>query len=316
MPVPTLTAAVVVCAYTEDRMDDIGRAVDSLLCQRRRPTEIVLVIDQNDALLRACTDRFPDVLVTQNKHSRGLSGARNTAVDVTTSDVLLMLDDDAVADPHWVEQMMRPFEDDASVAIVGGRTVAAWDSGRPVWFPPEFDWAVGATYRGIPECMHDVRNPFGGNAGFRREVFSLGGFREGIGRVGDDAAGGEETELTIRYRRVHPQARVVYTPRAVIHHRVRDSRARWGYYLRRCAAEGRSKAHIAAHVGSEQATSRERDYATRILRRAVVESLGEAVRTRRPEPASRAVAIVAGLGAAGWGYVLQTVRARGGHRGA
>ena len=51
---------------------------------------------------------------------------------------------------------------------MAGRTVPAWDTERPRWFPAEFDWVVGATYRGVPLRAHEVRNPFGGNAAWRR----------------------------------------------------------------------------------------------------------------------------------------------------
>ena len=43
--------SVVICAYTEDRWDDLVDAVASSLAQTHRPAEVVVVIDHNDAML-------------------------------------------------------------------------------------------------------------------------------------------------------------------------------------------------------------------------------------------------------------------------
>ena len=50
---------------------------------------------------------LPDVTVVENRKQRGLSGGKNTGVEVTSSDVVVFLDDDAVAHPDW----LRHFRD-------------------------------------------------------------------------------------------------------------------------------------------------------------------------------------------------------------
>ncbi len=106
---------------------------------------------------------------------------------------------------------------------VGGRTLPVWESGRrPAWFPEEFDWVVGCTYKGHPEGRARVRNVLGGNASFRRSAFDIaGGFATGIGRDGDRRPlGCEETEFCIRLTRARPDAVLLVDDRAEIHHRV------------------------------------------------------------------------------------------------
>ena len=51
-------------------------------------------------------------------------------------------------------------------------------------------------------------------------------------------------------------------------------RAGWRYLLRRCWAEGLSKAHVSALAGRSAALASERNYATRTLPRAVAQSFG------------------------------------------
>ena len=93
---------------------------------------------------------------------------------------------------------------------VGGLTLPVWKEPRPAWFPEEFDWVVGCTYRGMPESREPVRNLLGGNASFRREAFERsGGFQNGIGRsAGKRPLGCEETELCIRVSQQLPGSRV------------------------------------------------------------------------------------------------------------
>jgi GT2 family glycosyltransferase len=108
---------------------------------------------------------------------------------------------------------------------------------RPSWFPPEFDWVVGCSYSGMPETPKDVRNMFGCNMSFRRElVRELGGFRLGYGC--------DETELCIRLRQRWPEKRVLYLPEARVFHRVPASRTRFRRFISRCYFEGGSKAVV------------------------------------------------------------------------
>ena len=95
---------VVVCAYTERRWESLLRAVESLRSQRRVPEQCVVVIDHNEQLLRRARFSLPDdVEVVASDEPQGLSGARNTGVRAATGDVVAFLDDDAEAEPGWLE---------------------------------------------------------------------------------------------------------------------------------------------------------------------------------------------------------------------
>lgn len=124
------TVAVVICAHTEDRWDEMVFAVTSVMQQTHRAAEIVLVIDHNPALLRRATFELPAVVAIPNEQAPGLSGARNTGVRAASSDIVAFLDDGEFAAPNWLAALVASYAD-PNVLGVGGQVVPAWRTGRP-----------------------------------------------------------------------------------------------------------------------------------------------------------------------------------------
>jgi glycosyltransferase involved in cell wall biosynthesis len=307
MAVPELS--VIICAYTERRWHLLERAVDSVRRQTVPPVELIIVIDHNEALsTRARQDLTPDRIL-ENRGPRGLSGARNTGLAVARGDAVVFLDDDAEAHPQWLAALRSAYADERVIGV-GGLVVPEWAAGgRPGWLPAEFDWVVGCSYTGLPTVQATVRNPIGANMSFRTAPLrAAGGFTAGVGRIGTRPLGCEETEVAIRLARRHPQTRVVFEPTAVVHHHVPADRGRWGYFRARCWSEGLSKAMVAQLSDPRRALSAERRYVSRVLPRAVLRGLGEAVTRARPVAAVRAVAVVAGLILTAAGYAVGRLR--------
>jgi glycosyltransferase involved in cell wall biosynthesis len=295
--------SVVICAYTEKRWDELVAAVESLRVQTHAAHEIILVIDHNPELARRVGQEIPDVTCVENLGRQGLSDARNSGLAVARGDIVAFLDDDAEAEAPWLSLLAEGYADPAVVGV-GGFAQPEWAEGRPGWFPREFDWVVGCTYRGMPETASPVRNLIGCNMSFRREILDdLGGFTSGIGRLGTRPVGCEETELCIRIAQRRPGSVILFDPRAVVHHHVPASRGTWAYFRSRCYAEGLSKAAVSALVGASQGLASERSYASRTLPKGVVNGIAAGVKGEAGG-FGRAVAIVAGVGIATVGYGL------------
>ncbi|MCW3066819.1 MAG: glycosyltransferase family 2 protein [Solirubrobacterales bacterium] len=308
------SVSVVICAHTTDRWADLMGAVRSVQEQSAPALETIVVIDHEPELLRRVRRELSGVIAIPNDEQRGLSGARNSAVRRAGGSIVAFLDDDARADADWLAQLLRAYANSDALGV-GGTIEADWLQGRPGWFPPEFDWVVGCSYRGLPETTTNVRNLIGANMSFRREVFELiGGFSPDVGRVGTLPAGCEETEFCIRLRQRRPGARTVLEHRARVRHRVPAGRSRWRYFRQRCFAEGRSKAIVAQRLGADDALSTERSYVARTLPRGVVRGVADAVLRRDSAGAQRALAIVAGLAMTAAGYIAGRVRASPGGR--
>lgn len=299
---PTLHFSVVVCCYTERRWALIEQCVQSLADQTLAPFEVVLVVDHNPQLAARAKRRFPWVAVVSNDGPQGLSGARNSGVAVARGDVVAFLDDDALAARDWLERLAVGYRDPA-VLGVGGMVTPRWEGGRPDWLPPELDWTVGCSYKGLPETVSSVRNFIGANMSFRRSVLEeAGAFSYELGRQGSVPLGCEETELCIRVTDSHGPGSLLYDPAAEVHHHVPAERASWGYVAARCRAEGRCKA-VVARLSSRggAALETERRYVLRVLPSGALQALVDGA--FNPRRALAAGVIAAGFALTGAAYL-------------
>ncbi|MGI8699376.1 MAG: glycosyltransferase family 2 protein, partial [Mycobacteriales bacterium] len=74
---------VVICTYAESRWQELAAAVSSVREQSTDAgVEIVLVVDSNPPLLQRVRETYADLVVIANREQRGLSGARNSGVQM------------------------------------------------------------------------------------------------------------------------------------------------------------------------------------------------------------------------------------------
>jgi glycosyltransferase involved in cell wall biosynthesis len=295
--------SVIICTHTRDRWAEVLSAVASVQHQSVPADEVVVVIDHNESLLGELRAELEGVRVIANRYGPGASGSRNTGVAAVGAPVVAFLDDDAEAEPDWLERTL-PCYGDERVLGVGGAIEPNWPPhGRPPWFPHEFDWVIGCTYPGLPHSIAPVRNLIAANMSVRRDVFAaLGGFRVGFGKAGL-RSGTEETDLCIRATQQWPDRFWLHHPEVRVRHRVPPGRTRYAYFLGRCYDEGIAKASIVSFVGSDDGLASERAYTRRILPNAVLTYLRAAACTRDHLPLLRAGAIVSGLAVTSAGYV-------------
>jgi len=307
-PAGSPTSTVVICVYTDARWKLIAEALESLRLQTVQPTEVIVVVDHNEVLMARLRRAYPHLTVVPNVFERGLSGGRNTGVTRARSDVVVFLDDDARAHRDWLQTLLAPYRD-PSVVGVGGAVVPDWGSAQPPeWFPDEFLWTVGCSYRGMPTSLAEVRNPIGANMSFRRSAFGpVGLFDPLVGRNDDHALplGCEETEFSIRLRATLEGARIVYEPAAVAYHNVDPSRLSWRYFRQRCFAEGISKRRVSRVAKAPAPLRVERGYVTRTLTTGVAHEA--AAMLRRPDRvrAQRIAGLFAGFSWTVAGYLRE-----------
>jgi glucosyl-dolichyl phosphate glucuronosyltransferase len=311
--IKTSDATVVLATYDPRRWPFLAAAVQSILGGPDRPGRIVICVDQNESLYDRIRMEWPDVTAVLNTRGRGASSNRNTGAALADTPFIAFLDDDIRVRSGWLASLLQPFEDPAVVGT-GGGMAALWQSGRPSWFPPEFGWVVGVSYRGMPTVRSVVRNVWSENMAVRTEVFrTVNGFRPDFGKVGHRNSP-EDTDLCIRMSAERAGAKWIYVPEAVAEHHVPLSRATFSYFLRRTYLEGRGKLEMAKLLGRQEKLENERHYLLRTLPSGITAGLWATTRHGDASGVLQAGAIVAGILAAAVGAASAMPKITGRYR--
>lgn len=295
------TVSVIIPAFSMKRWNDLSEAVASVRQQTIDVLDTIVVIDHHPGLLARAQRELRGVTVIANGGRQGASAARNTAVAASRGELIAFLDDDAIASPDWLEALLKHF-DDTSVVGVGGRLDPVWATSRPRWFPPEFDWAVGVSYAGMPKQAEPVRNVWTNNMVIRRRAFDMvDGFRDEIGKVGTRSRP-EDTDLCLRAA-ASCKGTWIYEPMGAAGHRVPSERSTLRYFAYRCFNEGWGKAVLAVLNGTANSISTERFYTRSVLPAAVLRGFREGLRGDI-SGVFRSFTIVVGLSVATVGFLL------------
>lgn len=305
------TVSVIICAYTEDRWLQLKKSVASVDAQTSPPIEIIVSIDHNEELLRKSEEYFGKerpaeaipLIVLANKYSGHLGAARNTAAEFASGEVLAFLDDDATAAADWLERLIVPY-DDERVGAVGGKPLPVFETGRPRWFPHEFDWVIGCAYRGLPLARGPSRRLIGANMSARRSALrEIGGFHTD-----------HQDDMDMCQRIAYAQHKVLYEPLAIVHHLVPATRTTWHYFWRKCYTANQGKVEVRANMHRAASFRAELTFVTRALTTGVLAEIRDVVRGDLYGLA-RVGAMIVGIAFAGLGHLSGKLQLRRSRRG-
>jgi GT2 family glycosyltransferase len=198
----------------------------------------IIVIDDASTDDTAYLAETEGARVISHPANKGIPSARNTGMQAATGDIIAYIDDDAIADPQWLEHLIQPFHR-ADVIGSGGQTfayktetlaekyLAAVGYGNPA--PLAFGqsknplWRFWVYVKNMFMPVYRVREPvevqavFGLNCAFRTAALhEIGGFDETL--MAD-----EDSEISTRLRQ--HGAHIIFIPDAIIYHRHRESLA-------------------------------------------------------------------------------------------
>jgi glycosyltransferase involved in cell wall biosynthesis len=258
----TTKASIIVPTYSLERFKSVIEAVDSLLKQTFTNKEIIVVVDKNEDLFLKLRDYlFPSVRVILSTEA-GASNARNAGVKIATGDIVAFIDDDVIVNENWLTTLIRNYKD-PNVIGVGGCIKPLWINCNSEKLPEELYWLIGCTSESFFEKTREVRNNFGGNFSFRKEVFDDYSFSVSLQNLVGKTRGTEDTEFCIKMLKKFPNCKIIFDPEAVVYHKVYPHRLSLKYILERAYSEGRSKAYI-ARLYKDRLT-REHEYARDLI---------------------------------------------------
>jgi len=219
---------VVVC--TREHPGELARCLDSLLAQDY-PSFRVLVVDNAPVseataeVVHSAARRGPVDYLLEPK--AGLSFARNTAVQAAPGEILAWLDDDEVADRHWLAEVARALHEHPDADVVSGVIVPAeLETRAQVWFEQFGGHSKGRGFKPDefgPHTAH-LQSPLyplppfgtGANMTFRPGVIErIGLFDTALG-AGTPAMGSEDTLAFTQV--LLTGGTIVYQPSAVTRH--------------------------------------------------------------------------------------------------
>jgi len=263
--------SVVVCTYSPENYLNLKEAVDSLVHQSYKVTEIIVVVDGVQTLADRISTAYADhknVKVIKTEKGLSITQARNVGIRAATGDIVAFTDDDAVPEKNWLECLVDTYQKTNALAV-GGKILPIWLSGKPEHLPAELYWLVGVTHAGFAEeKVTEVRDAFGPNMSFKRAVFEkVGYFNENLGFSGRRTSyiQGEEPEFGLRMKKGLGRG-VIYNPKAVVYHKVTASKLKFEVLLNRSFYQGYSKALI-QKMASPGALNTERSYLKKLFSR-------------------------------------------------
>lgn len=234
----TKKISAVICTY--NRYDLLDKAIESCLTQSMAKKHFEIIIVDNSP---AC----PEIQIFSQKYANnrnvrylieatpGLSNARNVAMRAAKSPIVAYLDDDAIADPDWLNQIVSAFDKfGASTAVVGGRIDPIWEVPRPAWLPDALLGTLSVVnWGGSARIALPGEWVAGANISFRVSALEeVGGFDVALGRTGNGGSLMSNEESAVIEKLRTRGYELVYAPAARVDHLV-DTRRLSPEWIRR-----------------------------------------------------------------------------------
>ena len=173
--------SLVITSYDISRIRDIKILILSLRVQEAKNFELIFIVEQDPILAQAISEElvgcdFTTHVAFDSGHL-GLARARNLGSSLARGQVIAFADDDVALDSGWSLTVETTFQSCPELAGITGPAYPTWDFRKPSWIPPSFEWLIGTTGWFASESAVEIRNCWGMNMAFRRDVFSnVGGF--------------------------------------------------------------------------------------------------------------------------------------------
>lgn len=237
--------SVVICTYNRaEVLSDTLRSYSKMRLADDPCIELLVVDNNSSDRTKQVVDEFKERLPRLRyvfEPVAGLSYARNTGILEAKGALVGYVDDDVWFDPGWLEAVLDIFRQFPNASCMGGCSIPHFEGGRPDWLTDNLLGFYGSTLSGDKiKYMIYPEYPYGLNMAFKREVFNtVGPFNPALGRKKKNLLSMEETEYFFRV--AQNNLKVIYTPHALLYHRIPPERTRRDWILSRHYWQGVSK---------------------------------------------------------------------------
>jgi glycosyltransferase involved in cell wall biosynthesis len=181
--------SVVICTY--NRADYLKKALEGLRRQTYSGFEVVVVNGPSTDGTQAILNEYANDIRIGCCPEKNVSASRNVAIDMAQGEILAFIDDDAVADPKWLEELRAAYTN-VTLAAAGG-PVFDGSTGKLAWnicvCTRAGEASAGDDF--LEDYIQPGADPFfylaGTNMSFKRAaLLTMGGFNEALGAYGYD----------------------------------------------------------------------------------------------------------------------------------
>jgi GT2 family glycosyltransferase len=273
-----------------------------------------VVASGSQALKRLILNDYKErnkVKLVYSEKSLSAAQARNLGIKNVEADILAFTDDDIVADKYWAENLLEQYGE-PDVIAVGGRIEPIWMDKEPDYLPEELYWLVGATHPSfLTDEVAEIRNTFGPNMSFRKEVFdAIGDFNERLGFAnrGTSYIQGEEVDFGLRMMSKLGKGNI-FTPKALIYHKVPASKLKLNVLIKRSFFQGYTKFLLQKSMKQTDILGPERSYLRGLFFNLIPKYLGRIFTgNKHLAEAKKLTVLVTCLCAAGFGFIYGHLR--------
>jgi glycosyltransferase involved in cell wall biosynthesis len=242
--------SIIIATY--NRAEELARTLKAMVAVERKGLSVELIIvdngstDQTQLVSRSASSQMPIHYLFEPRP--GKSAALNTALESgNLGNIVVFTDDDVEPSREWLVSIASTCERWPKHAAFGGRIDVLFPQGVvPKWAfaPYVLKFAFGHHDYSDQECVYEPPAiPFGANFWVKKEVFhTRRRFNEAIGARHTNTIRGEDTLFLLGL--VGDGYDIVYSPTAVLGHRVAPHMLKIATIYRRAYQMGRGIAHV------------------------------------------------------------------------
>lgn len=271
MPMYSYKLSIIICSYNREQY--IVNAIKSLYNQTINKSLFeVFVVDNNStdntklvcANYLATLSNFNITYVEEKR--QGATFARNTGAALAKGEYLVFMDDDAVANENFLQEILNFFQQYPHADGVGGRIIPLYIPEEPKWMSHYVSSLVGNfAYSETIKEFQNEKFPLESNMVTPKALFdSVGGFSELIlGVVGTVRVGGESKDYHIKLQQ--QGKKIYYSPNIIVQHVVEVKKLTRAYLYRVASGIGRGERARTKALGTSSYLKKNVEYLYKLL---------------------------------------------------